>query len=67
MFVIDRFEGNCAVIELDDRSTITLPKHLLPKDAKEGDVIDLSINVNRSKTTKRRKQADSLLKDFFDE
>ena len=37
--IIDRFEGDFAVVELEDRSTIDIPKKLIPKGAKEGDVL----------------------------
>ncbi|MEA4903127.1 DUF3006 domain-containing protein [Desulfitobacterium sp.] len=36
---IDRFEGNYAVVELENRNIINVPKELLPVEAREGDVI----------------------------
>lgn len=36
---IDRFEGNYAVVELENRNVINVPKELLPIEACEGDVI----------------------------
>lgn len=38
--IIDRFEGLYAVIELPDRTTKNIPRHLLPNAAKEGDVLE---------------------------
>lgn len=67
MFIIDRFEGQWAVIETDDRTTFNLPRSILPSDAKEGDVITLIAAINRENTQKRREKARSLLDNFFDE
>lgn len=43
MLIIDRFEGDFAVIEMDD-TTFNFPKNLLPPDAKEGDVINIEVS-----------------------
>ncbi|WP_338826310.1 hypothetical protein MTBGP_11180 [Moorella thermoacetica] len=67
MFIIDRFEGQWAVIETDDRKTFNLPRSILPCDAKEGDVVTLIANINRRDTEMRREKAQSLLDNFFDE
>lgn len=45
--IIDRFEGDWAIIEYGDK-TIHLPKELLPKTAREGDIIDLYITIKES-------------------
>lgn len=41
MLVIDRFEGDIAIVE-DDESIINIPRNKLPFDAKEGDILVLS-------------------------
>ena len=41
--IIDRFEGDLAVVELPNRNTIDVSK-LLFGDAKPGDVIDIFVN-----------------------
>ena len=42
MFVtIDRFEGNLAVVELPDNSTVNVPRNLFP-GAEEGDIYQIS-------------------------
>ena len=60
-FIIDRFEGNFAVIELENGKILNIPKELF-ENAKEGDVFD--IIFNKDKTAKRaqniRKKLDSL-------
>lgn len=55
--IIDRFEGEFAVVELPDRKMVNMPKVLLPKQAREGDVIDIKINIEETK-----KQNDSIRK-----
>lgn len=35
--IIDRFEGNYAVCESEDKSIISIPKYRLPLNCKEGD------------------------------
>lgn len=57
--VIDRFEGNQAVIEFNGK-TFTIPRELLPADAKEGDVLRLAIEVDSAATADRLKRVKSL-------
>ena len=38
-FSIDRFEGECAVLEKEDGTFLNVLKEFLPENAKEGDVI----------------------------
>lgn len=37
--IIDRFEGNYAVCEQEDKSFVNIPKYKLPLDCKEGDCL----------------------------
>ena len=66
MLVISRFEGDLAIIELED-TTFNVPKTLLPQEAKEGDIIDISITVDQEATVIRKQQIDTLFKDLFEE
>ena len=66
MLIISRFEGDWVVIELDD-TTFNVPKTLLPQEAKEGDVINISISVYQEATTSRKQQINELFKDLFEE
>lgn len=36
---IDRFEGNYAICELEDKTTVKVPKYKLPLDCIEGDIL----------------------------
>ncbi|KEI01969.1 pyruvate kinase [Clostridium botulinum] len=67
--VIDRFEEEFAVVELDDRKIINILKEKLPKEAKEGYVIkitDESIIIDYEETEKRKKEIEELAKDLFE-
>lgn len=63
-FIIDRIEQETAVVELESGEILSLPYALLrPLQAKEGDVLRLSID--QEETAKRRGRVSSLLKDIF--
>ena len=53
-FTIDRFEGEYAVVELEDMEMIDIPVKILPLGAKEGDIIDTSIDYDKTKARKKR-------------
>jgi hypothetical protein len=40
--VIDRFEGDLAVVEVDGEGTLDLPRWILPEGVKEGDHLTVS-------------------------
>lgn len=68
--IIDRFESDIAVIEVEDGHTLDYPKHLLPKDAEVGDVIKIEGNqftIDKEETIKRRKEIDGLMNDLFED
>lgn len=43
--IIDRFEGEIAVIEIDENEFIRVPKKILPPSAEEGNVIQIIIDL----------------------
>ncbi len=53
-FTIDRFEGDFAVVELDNGDMIDVPKCFIPKGAKTGDVIKVEIYKEGTKGRKRK-------------
>jgi len=55
--IVDRFEGNFAVVELPNKEMIDVPLVLFP-DAKQGDVIE--IIINHDETNKRKKRINDL-------
>lgn len=60
--VIDRFEGDFAVVELPDLTFVNVPRLLFP-DAKENDVIDIS--VDKQETENRKKRIHDLMNTLF--
>lgn len=65
MFVIDRFEGQWAVIEYG-RETFNLPRKMLPTDAREGDVLNINISVDRTETRMREQEITKLADELFE-
>ena len=63
MLIIDRFEGDKAIVESSD-ATIEIDKSEIPKNAKEGDV--LKIIVDKEETSTRRKAIKELSKELFE-
>ena len=63
-YTIDRFEGEFAVLEDENRNMIDVPKALLPEEAKEGDVLILSNDlylVDQEETMRRRQDVQKRL------
>ncbi len=60
--IIDRFEGDFAVVELPDKSFADMPKALI-EGGKEGDVVD--ITINHGETENRKKEIRNLLDDIL--
>jgi len=67
MYIIDRFEEDWAIVEIENRTTFNLPRSILPTDLKEGDVINIQVTINSEATKQRSEKAKSLLDNFFDE
>ena len=65
MLVIDRIEGEWAVVEYGSLS-FNLPLPLLPKQVQEGDVINLQITILGTETKKRAESIDRLSKELFE-
>lgn len=66
--IIDRFEGGIAVIEVNG-ITRDLPRSVLPRDAKVGDVLLLDngeIRLDQEETNNRKKEIKSLMDELFE-
>ena len=61
--IIDRFEGDFAVVELANKETVNMPSVLLPEGAKEGDIID--IVLNQQGTFERKTQMENRMKNLW--
>lgn len=66
MLIIDRFEGEWAVIEFGDK-IFDIPRALLPKEAREGDVIQISISIDNYATKDREEAVRKLAEELFEE
>lgn len=67
--IIDRFEGDLAVIEFDHEMK-DIPKSQLPKNATIGDVLlfqDDKITIDKTATDKLAKEIEDLANELFEE
>ena len=62
--IIDRFEGDYVVVEIDKGNFVNLPKELVP-NAKEGDIV--IIRVDREETNKRKEHVKDLMNQLFED
>lgn len=68
ILVIDRFEGDFAVCEKDDKTMANIEKIKLPFNVKEGDVIVVKgneITLDIMETKKRKSKIDKMTKDLW--
>lgn len=63
--IVDRFEGNVAVVELPNGKIIDCTKELLPSDAKEGSIINVLVDekATNEKLEKSTARLNRILKD----
>jgi hypothetical protein len=67
--IIDRFEENIAVVEIDGE-TQDFPKSIFPKNANVGDVVSIKgdiVTILTEETEKLRKEIDDLMDELFEE
>ena len=62
-YIVDRFENEYAVIELDTGEFLDVPKKALPPDAKEGSVIE--VLTRDDETTARRAEIKKKMNSLF--
>lgn len=61
--IVDRFEGDYAVVEIAIGKCVNIPRVLVP-DAKEGDII--KIEIEKEETEKRKKYIKDLMNNVFE-
>ncbi|MBF7084379.1 DUF3006 domain-containing protein [Desulfallas sp. Bu1-1] len=66
MLIIDRFEEDWAVIEFGQK-IFNIPKFLIPPNAREGDVINIQITLDREATDVRAKANKQLADEIFND
>jgi len=62
-YIIDRFEGDFAIVELSDKTFVNIPKAVIPPEAKEGSVID--VTIDEDSTAARTEKINNLMNDLF--
>lgn len=62
--IIDRFEGDWAVLELAG-TPFSVPRSVIPPGAKEGDVLRFSLDVDAASTKRRRESIRTLEAELF--
>lgn len=62
--IIDRFEGEYAIVETETGKFVNIPKILLP-NSKEGDVVN--IEINKTETEERKKHIQNLINNIFED
>jgi len=67
MFIVDRFEGDWAIIETENRHTFNLPRSVLLPGIKEGDVISIHVGIDLVTTKERSEKSKRLLDHLFNE
>ena len=63
--IIDRFEGDFAIVELPDGRMIDCPKCLLPDNTKEGSILNITVDetATNDKLKKVTERMNKLFKD----
>jgi len=67
LFIVDRFEGDWAIIETENRDTFNLPRFVLPPGIREGDVISIEVEIDLEVTKERTEKSKRRLNNLFDE
>lgn len=68
-FTIDRIEENKAILECENGEFVTLELSSLPKNIKEGDILNFDENsyfLNADETEKRKEKIKNLMSSLFE-
>ena len=68
-FIIDRFEGDYAILEDENKNMLDILKSSLPDKVKEGDVLILKSNsytIDQDETNKRKDQIQKLMNELWE-
>ena len=67
--IVDRFEGDLAVCETEDKSMVDIPKKELPKEVQAGDVVIIEngkSRVEKGETQERKQRIEKLANDLWE-
>lgn len=63
--IIDRYEEEFVVVELENKQMINIPKAIIPTNAREGDVISIEVDIDES--TERKKKINNLMNELWED
>ncbi len=63
--IIDRYEEEFVVVELENKQMINIPKAIIPTNAREGDVISIEVDIDES--TERKKKINNLMSELWED
>lgn len=63
--IIDRYEEEFVVVELENKQMINIPKAIIPTNAREGDVISIEVDIDES--TERKKKISNLMDELWED
>lgn len=68
-YIVDRIEGNIAVLEDDDKETINVLIDILPEGIKEGTILEHikdKFIIDKKSTNRRKEKFDKMMDDLFE-
>ena len=64
--IIDRFEGSKAVLFLGEEEVqVVWPRRILPKEVKEGDILQVTLQIDNEATAAAKAEAENLLEQIL--
>lgn len=66
ILIIDRMEGNQAILKTEDDENINWPQNKLPKNSKESDVLIFEIHNDKDIKNKKQNTAKDILNEILD-
>lgn len=67
--IIDRFEGEYALCENEDKVIISVPKSHIPKEAREGSILEINhgkYTLSEDEQTSREEHIKTLMEDLWE-
>lgn len=58
--IVDRIEGKIAILEIEGEILIELPKKFLPKGTREGNILKMTLEIDKIKEKKQRDKVKKL-------
>ncbi len=63
--VVDRIEGDLAVVETEWREVVNIPLKYLPEGTREGNVLDIIFRINPEREKERREEIKKLQEELL--